>query len=121
MVMKPSRAAQTVDEYLQSLSGEQREALERVRAAIRAAAPQAVECIAYGIPAIRLDGKMLVAYGAAAKHCALYPGAHPIAVHKEELTEYDTAKGTIRFPPGRPLPAALIRKLVQTRIAQYAG
>lgn len=100
------------------MSREKRGALERLRRAIKSAAPRADECISYGIPAFRLDERLLVAFGAGAKHCAFYPGAHPIKAHKVELKVYDTSKGTIRFQADRPLPVALVRKLVKTRMAQ---
>jgi uncharacterized protein YdhG (YjbR/CyaY superfamily) len=111
---------ETIDDYLSGLSVEKRAALEKLRADIRKAAPKAEECISYQLPAFRLDGRLLVAFGAAAKHCAFYPGAYPIEVHQDELDTYDTSKGTIRFSPGRPLPAALVRKLVKARIDQNA-
>ena len=111
--------AQTIDEYLAPLPVDKRAALEDLRRAIQAAAPQAVECISYGMPAFRLGGRMLVALGAAARHCAFYPGSRPIEAHREELTAYDISKGTIRFAPNRPLPVALVRKLVKTRIAEH--
>ena len=110
----------TVDDYLARLSAEKRSTLEKVRKAIRSAAPRAVECISYGIPAVRLDGRLLVGFGAAAKHCSFYAGAHPIVAHRAELAGYDTSKGTIRFPPTDAPPASFIRKLVRTRIAEYA-
>ena len=117
--MRP--AANSIDEYLEALDDDQRLALERLRKAIHAAAPGAVECISYGLPAFRLDGKALVAFGAAAKHCAFYPmSAATVAEHAEELTGFDTSKGTIRFQPGKPLTVALIRKLVRARIAENA-
>ena len=112
---------QSVDDYLAGLSVEKRAALQYLRRAIKVAAPKAVECISYGIPAFRLDGRVLVHIGAAAKHCAFYPGAHPIEAHKKALAAYDTSKGTIRFPPDAPLPATLVRKLVKTRIAEQAA
>lgn len=108
----------TIDEYLAPLSNEKRAALEKLRRAIKAAAPRAEECISYQIPTFRLDGRMLVSFGAAARHCAFYPGAHPIEAHKHELEAYETSKGTIRFPADSPLPTALVRKLVKTRIAE---
>ena len=111
---------QNIDEYLATLSDEKRAALEKLRKAIQSAAPKAEECISYQIPAFRLGGKMLVAFGAAANHCAFYPGAFPIAAHKNELEAYHTSKGTIRFQPDSPLPATLVRKLVKARIAEYA-
>jgi uncharacterized protein YdhG (YjbR/CyaY superfamily) len=111
----------TIDEYLVPLSNEKRAALEKLRRAIHAAAPGAEECISYGIPAFRLGGRMLVAFGAAVNHCAFYPGALPLEAHKEALKAYDISKGTIRFQADRPLPATLVRKLVKTRIAERAG
>ena len=112
---------ETIDEYLALLSNEKRAALEKLRRAIKSAAPKAQECISYQIPAFRLGGKLLVAFGAAANHCAFYPGALPVATHKDELEDYDTSKGTIRFQPDSPLLATLVRKLVKTRIAEYAA
>jgi uncharacterized protein YdhG (YjbR/CyaY superfamily) len=111
----------TIDEYLARVDVEKRAALDDLRRAIAAAAPDAAECISYDLPAFRLDGKMLVSFGAAANHCAFYTGAAPIAAHRDELTRYDTSKGTIRFQADRPLPAALVRKLVTTRVAQHRG
>jgi uncharacterized protein YdhG (YjbR/CyaY superfamily) len=111
----------SIDEYLEPLDRDKRGALQKLRRAIRAAAPRAEQVISYGIPAFRLDGKLLVAFGAAANHCALYPGALPIRVLAAELESYDTSKGTIRFDPAEPLPAALVRKLVKARIAEHAG
>jgi uncharacterized protein YdhG (YjbR/CyaY superfamily) len=108
----------TPDSYLAALSADKRAALEGLRKIIRAAAPEADECILYGVPAFRLRGKLLVAYGAAKKHCAFYPGS---VVQALDLKGYDTSKGTIRFQPGKPLPAALVRKLVRLRIAKNEG
>ena len=116
-----SAPARTVNEYLAPLSREKRAALQKLRKAIKSAAPKAEECISYGIPAFRLDGRLLVAFGAAAKHCSFYPGAFPVKAHKDELKAYDTRKGTVRFPADGPLPAILVRKLVKTRIAEYAA
>ena len=111
----------TIDEYLAPLSAEKRAALEKLRRAIRSAAPGAEECISYRIPAFRLGGRLLVAFGAAAKHCAFYAGTFPVRAHRDELRGYDASKGTIRFQADRPLPARLVRKLVKTRIAERAG
>jgi uncharacterized protein YdhG (YjbR/CyaY superfamily) len=117
-VSKRPTKPKTVDEYLASLSPDKRAALRKLRTDIRSAAPRSEECISYGIPGFRLDGRMLVWFGAAARHCAFYPGADPIRTLGAELERYDTSKGTIRFPPDEPLPAALVRKLVKARIAQ---
>jgi uncharacterized protein YdhG (YjbR/CyaY superfamily) len=100
------------------LSDEHRASLEHLRKTIRAAAPEAEECISYQMPAFRLNG-MLVGFGATANHCALYLMSSTTAeAFKEELEGYDTSKGTIRFQPDKPLPAALVRKLVKARIAE---
>ena len=110
----------TIDEYLAPLSDDKRSALEKLRKDIRAVVPTAEECISYGIPAFRLDGRVLVFFGAATRHCSFYPGAAPIEVCKDALVHYDTSKGTIRFAPGKPLPATLVRKLVKVRVAEQA-
>jgi len=111
----------TIDEYLGPLSSEYRAALERLRRIIRAAAPEAVECISYGLPAFELNGK-LVAFGAAAKHCAFYPMSTAVMeAHERDLDGYGLSKGTIRFQPERPLPEALVRKLVRARVAENMG
>ena len=107
--MKPAGARKTFDGYLAALDPRQRAALEKLRKAIRSAAPKAEECISYGVPAFRLNGKFLVALGAAANHCSFYPGSVLRAL-KVDLKGCDTSKGTIRFQPDRPLPAALVRK-----------
>ena len=114
MATKP----RTVDDYLSKVSEEKRTALEKLRKTIRSAAPAAEECIAYGIPSYRLNG-YLVGFGASKNHCSFYPGG--IAQdYAQELKNYETSKGTIRFQPNKPLPAALVRKLVKARIAQNA-
>jgi uncharacterized protein YdhG (YjbR/CyaY superfamily) len=119
---KMAARPQTIDEYLAAASTENRAALEKLRKMIKAAAPKAQECISYGLAAFRLDGRALVAIGATASHCAFYlmSGA-TVEAHKDELTDYDTSKGTIRFPADKPLPAALVRRLVKARIAENAG
>ncbi len=117
MVPKP----QTIDEYLAPLNDTKRAALGELRRAIQFAAPKAEECISYGIPGFRLAGRLLVSFGAAAKHCAFYPGALPVRVYKAELKAYDTSKGAIRFPAEKPLPATLVRKLVKARVAEYSA
>ena len=113
---------QTHKEYLAGLSDDKRAALEKLRKTIREAAPGAEECISYQLPAFRLDGRMLVGFGATAKHCAFYlMSSSTVEAHKEELKDYDTSKGTIRFQADESLPTALVRKLVMARIAENAG
>ncbi len=111
--------AHTIDEFLAKLSDDKRAALMKLRKTIRAAVPEAEECISYGIPAFRLGGKFFVGFGASAHHCAFYPGGLSTAFRSRELKQYDTSRGTIRFQPEKPLPAALVRKIVKTRLAEY--
>lgn len=112
--------ASTIDQFLIGMSPDKRAALQKLRRAIRAAVPRAEECICYGIPAFRLDGKFLVGFGGGANHCAFYPGGFPLEAYKNELRDYDTSKGTIRFDSKKPLPVALVRKLVKARVKQCA-
>jgi uncharacterized protein YdhG (YjbR/CyaY superfamily) len=112
----------TIDEYLAPLSDDKRAALEKLRKTIRALAPNAQECISYQLAAFRLDGRPLVAFGATANHCAFYPmSSTTVQAHKDDLKDYDISKGTIRFQADKPLPVALVRKLVKARIAENAG
>jgi uncharacterized protein YdhG (YjbR/CyaY superfamily) len=112
----------TINAYLAALSGDKRAALEKLRKMIRAAAPKAEECISYQIPAFRLNGRMLVGFGAAANHCAFYPmSSSTVKAHIRALKNYDTGPGTIRFQPDNPLPATLVRKLVKARIAENSN
>jgi uncharacterized protein YdhG (YjbR/CyaY superfamily) len=112
------RIAENIDDYLSTLDDQKRAALERLRRAIISAAPRAEECISYGIPAFRLDGRILVFFAAASNHCSFFPGAFPIEALKAELNMYSLSKGTIRFDPSSPLPVGLVRKLVKARIEE---
>ena len=121
-IMQTRPKATTFDEYLAALDDGKRAALEKLRKTIRAAAPRAEEYIGYGLAAFRLDGKPLVAIGASASHCAFYPmNGTTVSTFKRELTDYETAKGTIRFQETKPLPPALVRKIVKARIAENAA
>jgi uncharacterized protein YdhG (YjbR/CyaY superfamily) len=109
----------TIDEYLAGVSEDKRDALEALRATITAAAPDAEEGFSYGMPAFRMKGRPLVAFGAAANHVALYPMSPALVeANADALKSYDTAKGTIRFQPDKPLPDALVARLVKGRIAE---
>jgi uncharacterized protein YdhG (YjbR/CyaY superfamily) len=111
----------TIDKYLAEVSHEQRKVLEKLRRTIQSAAPEAEECISYGVPAFRLDG-MLVGFGASAKHCSFFlMSGSTVEDHKDLLKNYDTSKGTIRFPADKPLPQALVKRLVKARLAENAA
>jgi uncharacterized protein YdhG (YjbR/CyaY superfamily) len=115
------RRVTTIDAYLARLRTEQREALQRLRRIIRAAAPRAQECISHQLPAFR-QGRVLVAFGATPRHCALHLLSDTVlASHGDDVAPYRVSKGTIRFAPGEPLPAALVRKLVMARIRENAA
>jgi uncharacterized protein YdhG (YjbR/CyaY superfamily) len=112
-----AKSPQTVDEYMAMLPEESRVTLERLRKTIKAAAPKATETISYQMPMYKQNG-MVVGFAAFKNHCSLFPGAFPVAAFKDELKGYETSKGTIRFPIGKPLPAALVKKIVKSRIAE---
>jgi uncharacterized protein YdhG (YjbR/CyaY superfamily) len=113
-MMKPPAAS--IDAYLAKLPADQRTALELLRGQIRGVAPEATEAISYGLPTFKLDGN-LVHFGAAAKHCAFYPGA-VVEQFAEQLAGFETSKGTIRFQPDAPLPPALVREIVEHCVAR---
>jgi uncharacterized protein YdhG (YjbR/CyaY superfamily) len=92
--------------------------LSKVRAIILSVVPpEATESISYGIPTFKYKG-MLASYAAFADHCSLFPGAGPTIEFKDELKNFQTSKGTIRFAPNEPLPAALLKKLLKSRIKE---
>lgn len=118
--MQDEQKIQTIDAYLAHVPEPQRTTLEALRRDIQAMAPDAVECVSYGVPGFKLGGRLLVSFGSAAKHCAIYPGAGPVAEHAEALRAYSTSKGTVRFAVDEPLPRVLVEKLLATRIREHA-
>ena len=122
MAYRSSGKHRTIDAYLSALPRDKRDTLETLRRNIRAIAPDAEECIYYNIPAFRLAGTPLVAFGAAKDHCSLYPlSSATIEAHADLLRGYDLSRGTIRFPVDRPLPLSVLRKIVKARMANIAG
>src|SRR4030088_1765093 len=111
-------APKSVDEYLAGVPEPARGTLKKIRAAIRSAVPrETTEAISYGIPAFKYKGS-LVWFAAFSNHCSLFPTASVIEAFKNELKGLSTSKGTIQFPTDKPLPVALVKKLVKARIAQ---
>ena len=114
-----AKKLRTIDEYLAGLSTENQRALQKVRRAVHAAAPKAEECISYGMPAFRLNGKLIAGFKAAANHCSFHPmSGDTVATLKADLSGYETSKGTIKFSARAGLPATLVRKLVKARLAE---
>ena len=109
----------TIDDYLTRVIGEKREALDALRKTLRELLPKAEECISYGLPAFRLDGKVVAGFAATAKGCSYYPfSGSTLATLADELEGYATTSGSLHFAPNKPLPRALLRKLLKTRIAE---
>ena len=114
-------APSTIDDYLAPLPEDVRSALEQLRRTIKAAAPQTTETISYQMPTFEYRGRALVGFAAFKHHCSLFPYSRKVMVVLErELENYNTSgKGaTIRFTADKPLPAALVKKVVQTRIEE---
>ena len=115
---KPKALPQNVDEYLAGVPEPARNTLQKVRAAIRSAAPpEAIEVISYRIPALKYK-QVLVWFAAFSDHCSLFPTNAVIEAFQDELQAYRVSKGTIHFPVDKPLPASLVKRMVKMRIAQ---
>jgi len=110
-----SRKFKTVDEYFSMFPATTKSILMEMRETIRQAAPQAEELISYNIPAFKFHG-VLVYYAAYERHIGFYPTASPMRVFKKELADYKTSKGAIQFPIGKPIPTALVKKIVKFRM-----
>jgi uncharacterized protein YdhG (YjbR/CyaY superfamily) len=118
---KPSAAPKNIDAYLARVPEPAHFTLQKVRAAIRSALPPAAtETISYKIPAFR-HGEIIIWFAAFANHCSLFPTGRIIELFKDDLKPYTVSKGTIQFPTDKPLPTALIKKMVKARLAQIAA
>lgn len=115
--MRGQPVATSVDQWMARLPPEQRVALEKLRAQIRAAAPGAEETISYGMPTFSLYGH-LVAFGAFKKHLSFFPMSSTLIAKHAEAAPFAASSGTLQFQPDKPLPAALVKKLVKARIVE---
>jgi uncharacterized protein YdhG (YjbR/CyaY superfamily) len=117
--MERTTTPKDIDSYLAGVPEDMRPALETLRKAIRAAAPEAEESIGYQMPAFKYKGKPLAYFAAFKSHCSFFPASGAVIdANKDALKPYKTAKGTIQFPPDKPLPATLVRRMVKARIAE---
>jgi len=116
--MPSEPAASSIDDYIAKFPADTQRALAEVRGIIRAAAPEATETISYAIPTFDLNGHHLVHFAGYAKHVGLYPTPSGIDAFPEELARYRTAKGSAQFPLDEPMPADLIRRIVEFRVAE---
>ncbi|MHB8054862.1 MAG: iron chaperone [Candidatus Aminicenantales bacterium] len=111
---KRGAPAKSVDEYLSRVPAPFRAALEKVRAAYKAAAPKAIEGISWGMPGYKYHG-YLGGFAAFKDHCSFFPGS-ALEAFKDDLKGFETTKGSVHFTPEHPLPAALVKKIVKARV-----
>ena len=109
--------AADIDEYISTFPAETRKLLQQLRATIRKAAPRAEETISYGMPAFR-QHRVLVYFAGYARHIGFYPTGTGIAAFKAELSAFKHSKGAVQFPLDKPLPLALIRRMVQYKVRE---
>jgi uncharacterized protein YdhG (YjbR/CyaY superfamily) len=115
-------APTSVEDYLATLADDRRAVVEELRRTINAAAPEATETIAYEMPALRSeDGRFLLSYAAYKNHYSLFPASEAVVeALGDDLTPYLAGKGTIRFPASRPIPIALVERIVKARLWEHA-
>ncbi|MEP7273552.1 MAG: DUF1801 domain-containing protein [Acidobacteriota bacterium] len=120
--MKTNKAVRSsIDEYIAGFGTDVQEILQKIRITIRKAAPAAEETISYQIPTFMLNGRHLVYFAAFKKHIGFYPAPTGIAEFKEEVSNYESGKGTLKFPLDKPIPFALITKIVKFRVKESSA
>ena len=117
--MTARRRVSTIDEHLKSVPEDRRRALQDLRAKIRAVVPDAEECISYRIPAFRLNGMVVAGFCATSKGCSYFPfSGSTLKTLARDLGHYDQTKSSLHLTTDKPLSAALVRKLIKTRIKE---
>jgi len=112
----------TVDAYLEALPAERRAIVRQVRALVRDAAPGGVELISYGMPGVKLGGRLLLSYAAFARHWSLFPASGAVmGAMGDELAPHFKPTATLRFAWTQPVPAELVRRFVLLRVAELAA
>ena len=106
-----------IDDYLHSIAAPERRELEKIRDTIHELLPDATEVISYGMPGFKYKGKYLAGFNAFKDHLSFFPTSSPVERYKDNLADFKLSKGTIQFTPAKPIPEALIKKLVATRAA----
>ena len=115
-------AKKEVDRYLASLDEPKRSTLEALRRTILDIVPDAEQCLSYGVPAFRLEGKVIAGFAAFKSHLSYLPHSGSVFPElREELAAYQTSTGALQFPIDKPLPKALVRKLIAIRRRQALG
>ncbi len=117
MTEKPAPAS-SIDAYISGFPPEVQAILEKIRAMIKSAAPQAEETISYQIPTFLLNGRYLIYFAAYKKHVSLYPAPHGVPEFNEALARYGAGKGTLKFPFDQPIPYDLIERVIQYRLRE---
>ena len=115
---KDTKPTKTIDEYIHTFPREIQSILRKIRLTIHQAAPQAMETISYGMPAFKLNGKVLVYFAAWKKHIGFYATPTGNAAFKQALANYKVAKGSIQFPLDQAMPYRLITRMVKLRVQQ---
>jgi len=118
---KKQPAIQTIDEYIAGFPKDVQEILEKLRMTIKKAAPEAEEGISYKMPTFYLKGQYLIYFAAYKKHIGLYPVPSGDAEFNQEISQYQSGKGTLQFPLDKPIPYKLIRQIVKARARDNAA
>lgn len=110
-----------IDDFISAYPQDVQAILQKIRATIQKSAPRAEEAMSYGIPTFKLNGKNLIHFSAFKEHIGFYPTPSGIEKFKKELSAYEWAKGSVKFPLNKPIPYALITKITQFRVKEVSA